>query len=119
MSRIVIVILIYHRHKSIDHVNLLGLIARSNVFPVRYEHYPSCVLKQKTGQWIMSRIVSYINIPSSQTCIYVFIYILVSASCRELLGTPHKNTVEFSAILYQYAYVLMGFRHMAKRFWNF
>jgi hypothetical protein len=36
MSRIVIIILIYHRHKPIDSINLLGLYRRRNVFPVRY-----------------------------------------------------------------------------------
>jgi hypothetical protein len=36
MSRIVIVILIYHRHKSIDSINLLGLQRRRNVFPGRF-----------------------------------------------------------------------------------
>jgi hypothetical protein len=36
MSRIVIVILIYHRHKPIDSINPLGSKRRRNVFPVRY-----------------------------------------------------------------------------------
>jgi hypothetical protein len=36
MSRIVIVILIYHRHKPIDSINLLDSYWRRNVFPVRY-----------------------------------------------------------------------------------
>jgi hypothetical protein len=36
MSRIVIVILIYHRHKPMDSINLLGCYRRRNVFPVRY-----------------------------------------------------------------------------------
>jgi hypothetical protein len=36
MSRIVIVILIYHRHKPIDRINLFGSQWRRNVFPVRY-----------------------------------------------------------------------------------
>jgi hypothetical protein len=36
MFRIVIVILIYHRHKPIDSINLLGSLQRRNVFPVRY-----------------------------------------------------------------------------------
>jgi hypothetical protein len=36
MSRIVIVILIYHPHKPIDSINLLGSQRRRNVFPVRY-----------------------------------------------------------------------------------
>jgi hypothetical protein len=35
MSRIVIVILIYHRHKPIDSINLLDRRG-DNVFPVRY-----------------------------------------------------------------------------------
>jgi hypothetical protein len=37
MSRIVIVILIYRRHKPIDSINLLDLKRRRNMFPVRYE----------------------------------------------------------------------------------
>jgi hypothetical protein len=36
MSRTVIVILIYHRHKPIDSIDLLGSSRRRNVFPVRY-----------------------------------------------------------------------------------
>jgi hypothetical protein len=36
MSRIVIVILTYHRHKPIDSINLLGSWRRRNVFPVKY-----------------------------------------------------------------------------------
>jgi hypothetical protein len=36
MSRIVIAILLYHRHKPIDIINLLGLKRRRNVFPVKY-----------------------------------------------------------------------------------
>jgi hypothetical protein len=36
MSRIVMVILIYHRHKPTDSINLLGSLRRLNVFPVRY-----------------------------------------------------------------------------------
>jgi hypothetical protein len=36
MSRIVIVMLIYLRHKPIDSINLLGSQWRRNVFPVRY-----------------------------------------------------------------------------------
>jgi hypothetical protein len=36
MSRIVIVILIYRRHKPIDSINPLGSEWRHNVFPVRY-----------------------------------------------------------------------------------
>jgi hypothetical protein len=59
MSRIVIVILIYHRHKPIDNINLLGSKRRRNVFPVKYGQVYSAELsfKQKTGRWIMSRIV--------------------------------------------------------------
>jgi hypothetical protein len=37
MSRIVIAILIYHRHKPIDSIHLLGSQRRRNVFPLR-EH---------------------------------------------------------------------------------
>jgi hypothetical protein len=36
MSRIVLVMLIYHRHKPIYSINLLGSWQRRNVFPVRY-----------------------------------------------------------------------------------
>jgi hypothetical protein len=36
MSRIVIVILIYHRHKPIYSINVLGSQRRRNLFPVRY-----------------------------------------------------------------------------------
>jgi hypothetical protein len=36
MNRIVIVILIYHRHKPTDSINLLGLWRRRNVFLLRY-----------------------------------------------------------------------------------
>jgi hypothetical protein len=36
MSRIVIVILIYRRHKPLDSINLLGSNQKRNVFPVRY-----------------------------------------------------------------------------------
>jgi hypothetical protein len=46
MSRIVTVVLIYHRHDPKDRINLLGSQWRSNVFPVRYEHDPSCVLNK-------------------------------------------------------------------------
>jgi hypothetical protein len=38
MSRIVIVTLIYDPHKLMDRINLLGLLYRRYVFPVRYEH---------------------------------------------------------------------------------
>jgi hypothetical protein len=44
MSIIVIVILIYHRHKPIDSINLLGSSRRCNVFPVRYEQIYSVEL---------------------------------------------------------------------------
>jgi hypothetical protein len=36
MSRIVIVILVCHRHEPIDNINLSGSLRRRNVFPVRY-----------------------------------------------------------------------------------
>jgi hypothetical protein len=36
MSKIVIDILIYHRHKPIDSISLLGSQRRRNVFPVKY-----------------------------------------------------------------------------------
>jgi hypothetical protein len=36
MSRIVLVILLYHRQKAIESINLLDSKRRRNVFPVRY-----------------------------------------------------------------------------------
>jgi hypothetical protein len=59
MSRVVIVILIYHRHKPIDSNNLLDSQQRSNVFPVRYgqTYRVELSFKSKTGRWIVSRIV--------------------------------------------------------------
>jgi hypothetical protein len=36
MSRIVIVMLTYHRHKLIDIINLLRSYRKSDMFPVRY-----------------------------------------------------------------------------------
>jgi hypothetical protein len=36
MSKVVIVIIIYHGHKSIDSINLLDSYRRHNVFTVRY-----------------------------------------------------------------------------------
>jgi hypothetical protein len=59
MSRIVMIILIYHRHKPINSINLLGSKRRRNVLPVRYRQTYTVELsfKQKTGRWIMSRIV--------------------------------------------------------------
>jgi hypothetical protein len=47
MSRIAIVILIYHRHKPVDRINLLGTQWRLNVFPVRYKHYSLYVLNKR------------------------------------------------------------------------
>jgi hypothetical protein len=54
MSRIVLVILIYHGHKPIDNINLLGSQQRRNVFPVRYGQTYEVKLsfKQKTGRCI-------------------------------------------------------------------
>jgi hypothetical protein len=49
MSRIAIAILIYHLHKPIDRINLLGLQRRRNVFPVRYKLYPSYDLNRRQG----------------------------------------------------------------------
>jgi hypothetical protein len=59
MSTIVIVILMYHRHKPIDSINLLNSSRRRNVFPVRYEqtYRVEKSFKYKTGRWIMSRTV--------------------------------------------------------------
>jgi hypothetical protein len=64
MSRIAIVILIYHYHKPIDSINLLGSYRRRNVFHVRYgqTYRVELSFKQKTGRWIMSRIVIVILI---------------------------------------------------------
>jgi hypothetical protein len=47
MPRIVIVTLIYHRHKPTDRIYLLYPYWRRNVSPVRYEHYPSCVVNRR------------------------------------------------------------------------
>jgi hypothetical protein len=69
MSRIVIVILIYHCHKPVDNINLLSSYRILNVFPVRYgqTYRVELSFKQKTRHWIMFRICdSYINIPSPQ-----------------------------------------------------
>jgi hypothetical protein len=59
MSRIVIVILIYYSHKPTDSINLLGSWRRRNVFHVRYgkTYRAELSFNQKTGRWIMSRIV--------------------------------------------------------------
>jgi hypothetical protein len=59
MSRIVVLLLIYRRHKPIDSINLLGSERRHNVFPVRYgqTYRVELSFKQKTGRWVMSRIV--------------------------------------------------------------
>jgi hypothetical protein len=57
MSRIVIVILIYHPHKPMHSINLLGLVAETQ--------YVSCEVQNCD---------SYISIPSSQT--YRSYYIL-------------------------------------------
>jgi hypothetical protein len=64
MSRIAIVILIYHIHKPIYKVNLLGSSRRRNVFPVRYGQTYRVELrfKLKIGQWIISGIVRFILI---------------------------------------------------------
>jgi hypothetical protein len=47
ISRTVRFILMYLRHKTVDRVSLLGSQQRPNVFSVRYEHYPSCVLNKR------------------------------------------------------------------------
>jgi hypothetical protein len=57
MSRIVTVILMYHRHKPIDSINLFGSQRRRNVFPVRYRQTYRAYLRL-----IMSRIVIVILI---------------------------------------------------------
>jgi hypothetical protein len=44
MSTIVTVMLIYHRHKPVNRINLLGSQWRRNVFPVNYEHSSSSAL---------------------------------------------------------------------------
>jgi hypothetical protein len=62
-----IVILMYHRHKPIDRINLLGSWRRSKVFPVRYEHYQPCVLIKDRTMDNVQNCDSYINIPSPQT----------------------------------------------------
>jgi hypothetical protein len=35
------------RHNPIDRINLLGLYRRRDVFPVRYEEHPSCILNKR------------------------------------------------------------------------
>jgi hypothetical protein len=67
MSSTMIVTLIYHRHKPTDAINLLGSQWRRNVFPVRYECYPPCVLNKDRTMDNVQYYDSYINIPSSQT----------------------------------------------------
>jgi hypothetical protein len=64
MPIIVIVTLIHHRHKPTDRINLLGSLLRRNVLSVRYEHYPSCVLKKVRMMDNVQNCDSYINIPS-------------------------------------------------------
>jgi hypothetical protein len=51
MSKTVVVILVNHRHKLINSINLLGSLRRRNVFPVRYRQTCRVELscKQKTG----------------------------------------------------------------------
>jgi hypothetical protein len=62
MSKIVIVTLIYHRHKPIDSINMLGSWRRRNVFPVRYgqTYRVETSFKLKPGRWIMTGIVMVI-----------------------------------------------------------
>jgi hypothetical protein len=55
MSRTTIVIFIFHRHKPIERINLLGSW-------LRYEHYPSCALNKRQDN--VQNCDSYINIPS-------------------------------------------------------
>jgi hypothetical protein len=57
LSRNVIVIIMYHRHKPIDRINLLDSQRRRNVFPVRFGQTYRIVFsfKYRTGQWILSR----------------------------------------------------------------
>jgi hypothetical protein len=57
MFRTMIGILISHRHKPIDSINLFDLQRRRNVFPVRYGQAYRFELsfEKKTGRWIMSR----------------------------------------------------------------
>jgi hypothetical protein len=57
MFRIVIVTLIYHRHRPIDSINLYGLWWKLNVFPERYWQTYRVEFYWKTKRWIMPRIV--------------------------------------------------------------
>jgi hypothetical protein len=54
----------YHCHKPIDSINLLGSWRRRSVFPVKYgETYRvELSFEEKTGQWIMYRVVIVILI---------------------------------------------------------
>jgi hypothetical protein len=64
MSRIVIILIIYHHHKPINSINLMGSQRGRNMFPVRYgqTYKVDLSFKQKTGQWIMSRFVTVLLI---------------------------------------------------------
>jgi hypothetical protein len=73
MSRIVIVILIYHCHKPINSINLLGSKRRRNVFPVSCGQTYRVEMSFKIKGRMMDNVKncdSYINIPSSQTYRY-------------------------------------------------
>jgi hypothetical protein len=63
MLRIATVILIYHRHKSIDCINQLGSQRRRNMFPVRCgrTYRVELSFEQKIGRWIISRIMIVIH----------------------------------------------------------
>jgi hypothetical protein len=64
MSRIMKFILMYHSLKPMDSINLLGLVAETENFPVRYgqTYRVELSFKLKPGQWIMFRIVIVILI---------------------------------------------------------
>jgi hypothetical protein len=64
MSRIAIVVLIYHPHKHVDNINLLGSLQRRSVFPVMYgqTYKIESSFKQETGRWIISIKVIVISL---------------------------------------------------------
>jgi hypothetical protein len=63
MLKIVIVTLLYLRHRPVDNIKLLGSWRKSNVFPNKFPNKPiELSFKQKTERWIMSRMVIAISI---------------------------------------------------------
>jgi hypothetical protein len=65
LSRIVIIVLTYHRYKPIDGNNLLVSYQRYNVFPVRYGQTYRVELRTMDN---VQNCNSYVKIPSLQIC---------------------------------------------------